>query len=136
MNNWFNVLSIGFSLLLLAIMLWHIWARSRPTADGDLKVIQRLRREGADLTKAHSIDFFLYFPGEQAARSAADHVQATGFNAKVEPSSYDQNWLCLATKDLVPTHGALHGIRIQFEELAFRLGGEYDGWHTEILRPD
>ena len=136
MNSWFNILSIGFSLLLVAIMLWNIWVNSRPSADGDLKVIQQLQREGSDLTKAHSIDFFLYFPSEQAARSAADGVRAAGFDAKVEPSSYDQNWLCLATKDLVPTHGALRGIRIQFEELASRLGGEYDGWHTRILRPN
>ena len=136
MNSWFNVLSIGFSLLLVAIMLWNIWVKSRPTADGDLKVIQQLQREGSDLTKAYSIEFFLYFPSEQAARSAADGVRATGFNTKVEPSAYDQNWLCLATRDLVPTHEALHGIRIQFEELAARLGGEYDGWGAQILRPD
>jgi hypothetical protein len=130
----FRALSVGLSLLLLATMLWNVWAR-RTAVDKDALVIQQLQRQGSDLTKAHSVEFFLYFPSEQAGATAAERIRAAGFVASVSRSSYDQTWLCLATKDMVLTPQTLRDIRTQFEALASSLGGEYDGWGTNVLRP-
>jgi len=116
-----------------ALTIW-LRGRSQPRVDGDLAVIQQLANAGSDLSKPHPIEFFLYFPSEQLAQSAAAQVRQAGFQAKVELGAEKKNWLCLATKSLVPAHAALVAIRAQFEELASNLGGEYDGWGTPVVQ--
>ena len=128
--------NLGFiivsALVLAAVVAW-LRTRARQPVDGDLAVIQQLRGAGSDVTKPHPIEFFLYFPDEQAAQTAADRVRSSGFDANVQRGA-DNSWLCLATKSMVPSHEALVGIRRQFEEMASALGGEYDGWGTPIVQ--
>jgi regulator of RNase E activity RraB len=129
--------TIGFVIIaVLVVVSLVVWlrGRARPPVDGDLAVIQQLQDAGSDLTKPHLIEFFLYFPNEQAAHNAAARVRSAGFDSKVQLGADNKNWLCLAMKSMVPSPEALVGIRTQFVELASQLGGEYDGWGTPIVQ--
>ena len=42
--------------------------------DKDLSVLHRLKELGSDLSKSHTVDFFLYFPSEEQAKSATSEI--------------------------------------------------------------
>ena len=100
--------------------------------DLDELVLMRLKKAGSDLSKPHAIEFFLYFPTQAVAEQAASRVREDGFEARVEPPLKDNNWLCLATKTMVPDLKALQDLRRAFERLAWLLKGTYDGWGTSV----
>ncbi len=100
--------------------------------DLDEMVLVQLRKAGADLSKPHHIEFFLYFPSQPIAEQAAPKIKAAGFDVKVEPAAQGSDWLCYATKTMVPDLPALQKIRTDFSDLAASLGGKYDGWGTEV----
>ena len=108
------------------------WFRKKKPTDGDEAVLVQLRKAGSDLSKPHQIEFFLYFPSQDAAEQGAAQIRNTGFDAKVQLSAKGDSWLCFATKRMIPDLASLDKIRIQFEALAGKLGGEYDGWGTPV----
>lgn len=100
--------------------------------DLDELVLVRLRKAGADIAKPHNIEFFFYFPSQAVADQAAAHIRDSGFQVVVEKSARGDDWLCLATKTMVPDLSVLQNIRKDFERLATSLNGEFDGWGTEV----
>jgi regulator of RNase E activity RraB len=106
----------------------------RKTFDWDKTVLERLRQHGSDLSKAHDIEFFLYFPSQAAAEKASRNIMASGFEVKVNEAAETRSWLCLATKTMVPDLAALQKIRRDFMALAESLDGLYDGWGTEVVK--
>lgn len=102
--------------------------------DGDAQVIEQLRQAGSDLSKPHAIEFFLYLPNEAKAREASTQLQAQGYETSVRQGATGSEWLCLATKSMVPTHMALLRAREELGVLASRLEGEYDGWGAPIVK--
>ena len=105
-----------------------------PTTDPDEVVLAQLKKAGSDLSKPHKIEFFLYFPKEAVAKEASLRVKQAGFNIEIRRAAKGTDWLCFATKTMVPELSALQKIRREFEALANSLGGEYDGWGTEIVK--
>jgi hypothetical protein len=103
-------------------------------ADKDRKTLSALDVAGSDLTKPHPIEFFLYLPNEEAANSAARELDEAGFEAVVKQDRGESSWLCLATKLIVPSPGAIADERERFERLAAQHRGEYDGWGTPVVR--
>ena len=97
--------------------------------DLDELVLIQLKKAGLDLSKPHHIDFYLYFQTQPVAEQAAPKITATGFNVEVRT-----NWLCYATKTMVPDLAALQKIRLDFNSLAASLGGKYDGWGTPVVK--
>jgi len=84
------------------------------------------------LSKPHEIEFFLYFPTEAIAEQAASHIREEDFEVTVKQAAKGSDWLCFATKKMVPEFAALQEIRRKFDSLSSSLGGEYDGWGTPI----
>jgi len=125
----------AFFLTLAALVLLRVWLWRRRTrvVDGDLAVLRRLAKGGSNLSKSHPIDFFLYFPNEQAAEGAAAELRNDGFGAQVQRGADEGNWLCHATRSLVPAHAELVAIRARLEGIAASRGGQYDGWGTPIV---
>ena len=101
-------------------------------ADLDGAVVIQLKKAGSDLSKLHNIESFLYFPTQSVAEHAAPQVKAAGFDVQVKPAAKGTDWLCYATKKMVPDLAALQKIRVDFNSLAASLGGQYDGWGTEV----
>jgi hypothetical protein len=101
--------------------------------DGDATTLRELGKL-SDLSKVHPVEFFLYFPEESAARTAGETLAARGFTVEVRPAAKGQDWLCFAVKPMVPELAALRRIRKEFDELTGRLGGDYDGWGSPVVK--
>ena len=46
-----------------------------------------------------------------------------------------KDWLCLATRAMVPALPELQALRDRFVELAEGRGGAYDGWGATVVEP-
>ena len=97
-------------------------------------MLEKLREAGSDLTQPHALDFFLYLPTESAAHEANAQLHEMGFRVSVGRSATNDSWLCEAHKSMVPTLAAVIDLRARFTALAASLGGEYDGWGTEVTK--
>jgi len=100
--------------------------------DPDEQVIVQLQKAGSNLSLPHKIEFFLYFPTQQAAEESASKVVSKGFQVEVKNAATGSEWLCLATKKMIPSLQNLQEIRVYFDKLTASLGGNYDGWGTEV----
>lgn len=102
--------------------------------DPDGRVLQQLVTAGSDLSKPHNVEFFLYLPDQDRATRTCDTLQTEGYTGKVQRGARGRpEWLCLATKSLVPSHAAIVGISRHMEDLAKMHGGSYDGWGTPVV---
>jgi hypothetical protein len=118
-----------------AIAVWRIIYQIRRASklqfdDWDTKLIERLRRSGADPFRPVEVDFFVAVPSEDAARGVAARLQTEGFVTDVRPlaDSVDHPWSVHALKTMTIN---LHGIREvsqRMRVLAAECGGRYDGW--------
>lgn len=100
---------------------------------GDLQTLAALKRHGADLSKSTEVNFYLYVASEDLAREAAEALRPAGYLTEVRPPlpGY-REWLCFATRHLVPSAEGIADARATFEGLAARLGGEFDGWEAAV----
>ena len=69
--------------------------------------------------------FYLYFPSEDAAKSAAEKLRADGYEVETRLGADEENWLTLASRDMTDEEYSAADERM--EELADSLGGEFDG---------
>jgi hypothetical protein len=99
-------------------------------ADGDAAVIAQLVAVGANLAVPHPVDFFLYFPTEDAARQAGERVAGEARQVTVQPAASGPTWLVQVVETMVVDLDAMHARTDEFESLSHELGGEYDGWGT------
>ena len=106
------------------------------TEEQDLAVLNRLEELGSDMTKPHKVDFFLYFKSEENARSAVREIEDDGFSVNLRRAEAawwkrllgKTVWSCRAMKSFVPAKEAILKASADFEEIAQRFDGEYDGW--------
>jgi len=120
-------------LLSALVGLFGLLSRAQQS-DPDAAVLEQLKKAGSNLSKPHKIDFYLYFPDENAARRAAKEIKDAGFGTEVRPAATGSDWLCLATKTMVPELSSLKKIRSDFTSLANAEKGEYDGWEAAIVK--
>src|SRR5215469_6183699 len=105
--------------------------RAKGKPDLDQLVLGQLRKAGSDLTKAHKIEFFVYFPTQSVAEQASYFIRNAGFEVDVARAAQGGTWLCFATKTMIPELQILQKIRQDFVTLATSMNGEYDGWGTQ-----
>ena len=104
------------------------------TNDPDHLVLQELKKAGSNLSKPHKIEFFLYFKSHASAEAVAPSIKNLGFDIEVRQSAQGTDWLCLATKAMVPELAALQKIRRNFNAIAAANDGEYDGWGPGVVK--
>ncbi len=102
--------------------------------DPDEAVIIQLRKAGSDLSKPHTIDFYLYLPSRSAAEQAAAKMRQTGYTVEVKRAAKGNDWLCLGTKKVVPELATMQRITHELSGLAGSLQGDYDGWEAKVER--
>jgi len=95
--------------------------RSKETPDLDRSVILQLRKAGSDLSKPHNLEFFVYFPTQSLAEQAALTMRNAEFQVDVSTVAQGDNWLCLATKTMVPVLPDLQKIRQDFVALSMSM---------------
>lgn len=89
--------------------------------------LARLREDGADLGKAHSIDFHVAVPSEQSGRLVSEQAMFRGFRTELVQDQPGV-WTVWCTKVLVPSESAISEIEAQLNELAAPYDGYSDGW--------
>jgi hypothetical protein len=79
-------------------------------------------------------DFFLYFPAQARAESAAAGLRRAGYEVRVQaPSEGIEQWSVIASKHLHPLLGTgFADARMRL--VALRHGGEFDG-HGASMAP-
>src|SRR4030095_14003946 len=100
---------VAISAALLAAWVFQRRPEAEPpaevrqgTPDEDAQVLQQLVAAGADLSKPHNLEFFLYFLDQEHATKACDELKGDGYSGKVQPGGGEgAKWQCLATKRLV-----------------------------------
>lgn len=124
-----------FLLLGAALAIGRIWfqlkkLRERPVDDWDAKLIERLRRGGADPFRPIDVDFFLALPSEAAAAGVAQRLTAEGFRVDVRAVSEgaDHPWSVHAIKPMQLNVDGIRATSARLRELASAQGGRYDGW--------
>jgi regulator of RNase E activity RraB len=100
--------------------------------DGDARTLDELARAGSDLSRPHRIEFFLFLPDRQAADAVATELRGEGFKVEVGQGEHEADWLCLATREMLPELAALHRWRQRLTAMAESRSGVYDGWGTEV----
>ena len=91
-----------------------------------------MRRLGCDFSRPRIIDTYLYFPAHQDAELAGAQLRAMGFHVEIEHSAVGTDWLCLASKSMMPEQETLSRLRVSLTELAYVFRGAYDGWETQV----
>ncbi len=124
-----------FLLLGAALAIGRIWfqlkkLRERPVDDWDAKLIERLRRGGADPFRPIDVDFFLALPSEAAAAGVAQRLTAEGFRVDVRAvgESTDHPWSVHAIKPMQLNADSIRATSARLREIASAQGGRYDGW--------
>jgi len=98
----------------------------------DTEALNQLRAAGSNLAKPHKIDFYLYFPNEDEAETAAAVIRPLGYTVTVSAGEDEGNWLCLASRTMMPTIEEITVARALFKGLAQLHQGVYGGWNTAI----
>ena len=111
--------------------IFNLFGSSSRT-DLDELVLNQLKKAGSDLSKPHHIEFFLYLPTQATAETAASRLRSDGFEATVQPPLKTSDWLCFATRTMVPDLSELQRIRRDFNRITGQLNGNYDGWGTQV----
>ena len=91
----------------------------------------QLAAQGSDLTLPHSLDLYLYYPSEAMAQEVAALFLDSPMESEVIES--DQHWLCLVHCRLIPSGEELSAIANLMRTVHDRFGGDFDGWHAEIV---
>ncbi len=99
------------------------------------KVFTLLEECGDDLNAMRQVSHWAYFPNKSASRAFAQAVKQLGYRAMyTKPYPYSDTLPFgvhfLRTDSVRPV--ILNAICAELAMLADRLGGEYDGWETEV----
>jgi len=98
----------------------------------DSEALNQLRSAGSNLAKPHSVEFYLYVPSEAAAEAAAAAIRPMGYTVTVSAGENAANWLCVASRTMLPTIEEITVARSLFKGLALKYQGAYGGWNTAI----
>ena len=127
-----------FVLFLVAgagIAVWRIVHQVRRASqvredDWDSKLIERLRRSGADPFRPVEVDFFVAVPSRDKADQVAERLRAEGFSTDVRElaDSADQPWSVHAMRSMQLNVNGIREVSTRLRVLAAEAGGRYDGW--------
>jgi hypothetical protein len=124
-----------FLVIGAALAIGRIWfqlkkLRERPVDDWDARLIERLRRGGADPFRPIDVDFFLALPSETSASGVAERLTAEGFRVDVRAvgEATEHPWSVHAIKPMQLNADGIRAISTRLREIASAEGGRYDGW--------
>jgi hypothetical protein len=116
------------SLLLFLVLVSSCGLTS--STDSDEAALESLSRAGSDLSQPHPFDFYLYHRDQSTAQQMCNRLLEEGFSISLREGAVGENWLCLASREFVPSIDTLSVIQDRLAGLAETYAGEYDGWET------
>ncbi len=102
--------------------------------NGDISVIEQLRENGDDPTRAREIQHFAYFEDSEAAEEFVEWCNDNEFEGASTEEGEDGEYLVSFTHVGRPEIDEIFDRTAAADEAASELGGMYDGWETEIVR--
>ena len=128
--------------VVLAVATWDCAPRDEKKAAQDNaeevaqdnEALDQLRSAGSNLTKPHQIEFYLYLPSEADAEAVAATLRPLGYSVTVRAGDNNINWLCIASRTMMPTIQEITEARGVFKSLATTHRGAYGGWEAAIER--
>lgn len=119
---------------LLLLLLCGVCAAQSVAEQQDARVIEGLVAAGSDISKPHDIDFFMFLPSEDEARTAATEIERLGYSiASIGRLPGQAQWQVHATRRMAPRLEAMTATTRTLEAVASRHGGDYDGWGTGVV---
>ena len=122
-----------YSLIAIAalVLLFVVYKRRTAVAyDGmseDAEVVAKLAEIGSDMSKEHLLEFYFYFPTEEAAESVAAALAEDGYEIESSEATSEQQWSMVVSKRMLPDAAELERLREEFTLLVEPVQGEYDG---------
>jgi hypothetical protein len=98
------------------------------------RVCDNLRKNGDPLTASRAIDHWAYFQDEQSRASFIARVTQLGFEVRSrfsEDETAGRFGVCVSRIDL-PSFATIDDITLPLYRAAAEVGGDYDGWETEV----
>lgn len=129
--SWLYVfLALGAALAIGRIGFQINKLREQPIDDWDARLIERLRRGGADPFRALDIDFFLALPSEAAANVVAQQLASEGFrvDTRAVAESTGHPFSVHAIKSMQLNVDGIRAVSNRMRAVAAEQGGRYDGW--------
>ncbi|MGY1459827.1 ribonuclease E inhibitor RraB [Luteimonas sp. A534] len=100
----------------------------------DARVVENLVAAGSDISKPHSIDFFMFLPSKSKAKAAAAEIEQLGYTiASLDRPPGQSQWQIHATRVMAPQLEAMTATTRTLEAVAAKHGGDYDGWGTGVV---
>jgi len=99
----------------------------------DEHAVQQLKKFNLNFDKPQVVEFFFYFTTKALAQKAGEEIICEGCDVTIKLGAMKDSWLCLATKEIVPSPDELERLRKVFEAIAEKYNGEYDGWGTGFI---
>lgn len=103
------------------------------SGSSDQATLDALQEAGSDLSKIHPFNFYLYHPEQLGAQQLCASLRDKGFQVTVRRGAIEEEWLCQATLNMVPSIEKLTKLNTVFNGLIDQYGGEYDGWETIVV---
>ncbi len=101
----------------------------------DIALLGEMMKNGADLTKPRHVLYYLYFSSREDAEAGAVDGRAAGYACEVRDPlpQYPDQWrlVCERSDAVLDIEGVRHADDV-FQEIADRLGGEFDGWEAAV----
>lgn len=99
--------------------------------NSDKALFAMLEKYEGDAHRLHRVSFSLAFAARKKAEHALNEILALGLPGVVVP--FGRCWRIVTSKTMSVRLSSLTGMRLVFEDIAWRTGGTYVGWETEIL---
>ena len=99
--------------------------------EADRLALRQLTMRGADLSKPRHVIHFLLFAHEADARTAEEEIGEGSWSTRIEPPTETlAEWSVRVDGERIVGAETIAAFRAQFEQLAERHRGEYDGWEA------
>ncbi|WP_160725363.1 ribonuclease E inhibitor RraB [Bacillus sp. USDA818B3_A] len=95
-------------------------------ADGD--ALQSLYKDGVNLKKQQSVEFFVAVPDQTTGEKLSHVLKEEGFNCFLEQDDETDEWACCCSKRMLLNYNELIKIQKKLDNLSKPLGGYSDGW--------
>ena len=125
--NTFDIL--GFIIAIVVAVIGSHYAlkkQKRRSLDGYL--VKKLEDGGVDITLEQPLQFCFYSNEANAIQHIADELKNRDFEVVVNDTEADPGFIIHAYIKLVPDIAELQKLRADFNKIARRHGGKYDGW--------
>lgn len=97
--------------------------------DGNLRVLEHLRKVGSDLSLPTDIRWHVHL-SEAGAKAFRRDAEAEGW--KVELEQFQERWTCICSRTAVPTLAEVRRMETALRRLSELHRGDLDGWEAAV----